>query len=376
MPRKINLSANTEAVLSSMNTNIDAMQNLMTDLALGREIYDEATQKVVSPAAANAIIHKFSLATLGIEDIRDRQAVRRGKRDHGREWLDIVENTVEMTVTQGMEQNEWFNTYVERMTIGYGDRLDFYSENDNLLFIAKAGESHHDHILQRLSYGEKMSIPTERRVVKIGADINRFLLGDVDWSRWIQSISKSYVVDTQYLAYNALGIAVTKLPVTSGFIGTGALNSTNKPAFDAIIANVQAANEGADVSIFGTKAALKKINALADVDWASIAQKDSFATTGLIGMYEGTPLVEIPQRFKDRTMTDKLFDDRKLYIMPLLDNKMVKMVDEGTTEITEVTEKGEEHGRWDDLMTYEVQRRYGCGVVCGRYFGQWTLPQQ
>ena len=36
MPRKINLSANTEAVLSSMNTNIDAMQNLMTDLALGR----------------------------------------------------------------------------------------------------------------------------------------------------------------------------------------------------------------------------------------------------------------------------------------------------------------------------------------------------
>jgi len=86
-------------------------------------------------------------------------------------------------------------------------------------------------------------------------------------------------------------------------------------------------------------------------------------------------MVEIPQRFKDKTMTVKLFDDSKLYIMPLLDNKMVKFVDEGDTEITSVDEKGEANGRWDDIMTYEVQRRYGVGVVCGRYFGQWTLPQ-
>lgn len=375
MAKRINLSANTEAVLSGMHTNIDSMTNLMTDLALGRDIVDEETQKVISPATANAKVLEFSRKTLCIENPKDRQEVRRGFRDHGREWLDIIENSAEVVVTQGMEENEWFNTYVEKMTIGYGDRLDFYSEDDNLLFIAKAGESHHDHILQRLTYGQRMNIPTYRHVVKIGADINRYILGDVDWSRWIQTIGKSYIVDAQYETYNALGTAVTKLPVTTGFIGTGALNATYKEQFDDIISNVQAANEGAEVSIFGTKTALKKIKALADVNWASIGQKDSVATTGIIGMYEGTPLVEIPQRFKDRTMTDKLFDDKKLYIMPLLDNKMVKFVDEGATEITEVTEKGETNGRWDDIMSYEVQRRYGVGVVIGRYFGQWTLPQ-
>ena len=43
------------------------------------------------------------------------------------------------------------------------------------------------------------------------------------------------------------------------------------------------------------------------------------------------------------------------------------------TEINEITQKGEEHGRIDDVMKYEVQRSFGVGVQIGRYFGAWTL---
>lgn len=374
MAKKLNLSANTEAALASMNTNIDSMTNLMTDLALGREIYDENTQKRISTAEANAKILDFSRQVLCIENPKDRTEVRRGFRDHGREFLDIIEDSADIVITEGMTNNEWFNTYVDRITIGYGDELRLYTDQEVLFAIAKAGESHHDHILQRLPRGQRMPISTTRHVVKIGADINRFMLGDVPWSQWVQNIGKSFIVDTQKEAYNALETAVTKLPVTTGFIGTGALSASTKAQFDEIIYNVQSANEGAEVSIFGTKAALKKVTALADVDWASIGQKDNFATTGIIGMYEGTAMVEIPQRFKDRTMTTKLFNDKELFIMPLLDNKMVKFVDEGDTEIVSVDEKGEPGGRWDDIMTYEVQRRYGAAVAVGRYFGRWTLP--
>ena len=375
MPNKINLSEETQSVLSEMRTDKDGMTRLMADLALGREIFDDKTQQKISNAEANGKVLTFSRKMLNIDNPRDRKQVRRGFQRHGREFLDIIEDSADIVITEGMRENGWFNTYVDKITIGYGDELRLTTTQDVLFAIAKAGESHHDHILQRLPRGQKMPINTTRHVIKIGEDINRFILGEVDWTRWIQNIGKSYVVDTQYEAYNALGTAVNKLPVTTGFIGTGALSGTTKSQFDDIIYNVQSANEGAEVSIFGTKAALKKITALADVDWASVSQKDSFATTGIIGMYEGTPMVEIPQRFKDKTMTTKLFDDSKLYIMPLLDNKMVKFVDEGDTEITSVDEKGEANGRWDDIMTYEVQRRYGVGVVCGRYFGQWTLPQ-
>ena len=374
MPKRVNLSENTRNVLSAMETDFDGMNRLMQDLALGRDIYDAETQKTISKADANAKVLEFSRKVLCIDDPKDRRSVRRGFRDHGREWLDIIEDTTEVTVSTGLNENEWFNEFVEKKNIAYGDRADFYSEEDTILSIAKTGESHHDHVLQRISAGEHVTIPTYRHVVKIGEDINSYILGDVDWSKMINSIGKSFILDTQKESYEALDTAVSKLPVTSGFIGTGALSATTKEMFDKIIANVEAANEGSGVAVFGTKAALKKITALADVDWANVAQKDNLANSGIIGIYEGTNLVQIPQRFKDKKMTTKVFDDKKLFIMPLVDNKLVKFIDEGDTEINEITDKGEQNGRWDDIMTYEVQRRYGVGVLIGRYFGQWTLP--
>lgn len=373
MGKKINFSANTQAVFSAMGTDYESMNHLMQDLALGREIFDEESQRMISKADANAKVLDFSRQVLAIGNVRDRQEVRRGLRDHGREWLDIIEDTVDLVITTGLQENEWFNTFVDSMTIGYGDRADFYSEEESILSVAKSGESHHDHILQRIAAGQTVPVPTFRHVVKIGADINRFILGDVDWAKMIQAVARAFVLDTQTEAYSALDSAVSKLPVTTGFVETGALSAATKAQFDRIIANVQAANDGAEVSIFGTQVALKKITALADVNWANTAQKDAMANSGIIGIYEGTPLVVLPQRFKDRNMNAMVFDDKKLFIMPMVENKFVKFIDEGVTEINEITDKGEQNGRWDDIMTYEVQRRYGVAVMIGRYFGQWTL---
>ena len=373
---RLNLSAHVVSALSAAKMdNIEQMQNFMTDLALGREMLNAEGDKI-SKAEANELVHDFSLKVLCINNVKDRKEVRQGFRDHGREWLDIIETTVETVVTYGISENEWFNDFVDKMTIGYGDRADFYSEEESILSIAKTGESHHDHVLQRIAAGQVVPVPVFRHVVKIGADINRYILNQVSWDKMILAIAKAYIIDTQSEAYAALDTAVSKLPVTTGFIGSGALSASTKDAFDAIIANVQAANEGATVGVFGTQTALKKITPLANVDWANNGQKDNLANSGIIGIYEGTPMVQIPQRFKDKTMTTKMFKDTKLFIMPMIDNKLVKFIDCGDTEINIVDEKGEQNGRWDDIMTYEVQRIYGVAVQIGRYFGQWTLPGQ
>lgn len=371
---KINFSAHVLNVFSEMGTDYELMNNLMQDVALGREIYDDENQRKISNVEANAKILEFSRKILGIDNPKDRTQLRRGFRDHGREWFDIIEDTVNLVITTGLQENEWFESFVERKAIAYGDRADFYSETDALFAVAKAGESHHDHVLQRLQPGVTQPVPTARYVVKIGADINRYITGDVDWSKMIQQIAKSFVAKTQEEALMALDSAVNKLPVTTGFIGTGALSAATKDNFDAIIANVSAANDGADVAIYGTRMALKKLNALADVDWASVSQKEAVSATGILGTYEGANLVVVPQRFKDRSMSAKVFDDKKLFLMPMVDNKFVKFIDEGDTAINEITDRGEQNGRWDDIMTYEVQRRFGVAVVIGRYFGQWTLP--
>lgn len=360
-------------VFANHKTSYEQISQLMKDVALGREIFDEASNRVISKAEANDKIYNFSLEVLGITKDTPKKEMRRAFRDHGREWFDIIEDTIDEYIAVGFDGNEWFNDIVESKNIAYGDRQDFKAEKDVILAVAKMGESHHDHILQRIGRNAPISIPTARYGIKIGEDINKYITGQTSWAEMVEAIAKAFIKKIQALVYSEVTNLSSQLP--SAVVGTGALSSTTKTAFDDIIEAVSAANDGSDVIIMGTKTALKKITSLADVNWGSRGQRDSVAQTGTIGIYEGTRLVEIPQRFEDKALTTKLMSDKKLVFLAVgSGDKPIKFVDEGDTEITEVTDKGESDGRWDDLMSYEVQRRFGVGTVIGRILGEWTLP--
>ncbi len=371
MPKMINFSAHVMSVFEEMKTDYEAMSNLMTDLALNHALFDAEAGRELTHAEANETIREFSKKVLQINDIRDRKAVRRAIRDNGRALYDILEDTLDISVATGLQEAEWFNALVEQKTINYGDRQDFYAEDDGVLAVAKVGESHHDHILQRLTAGQRYSIPTARYGVAIGADLNKFLLGETNWEKMVAAITKAFILKIQMEVFAEVKKAVASLPVDT-FKGTGALGQATKEKFDAIIENVGSVN-GSDVVIVGTKTALKKLNALSDVNYISAAQKEAVAKTGMLGDYEGTILVEVPQRFTDKTLTTRLFADDELYILPNIDNKFIKFVDEGDTEITEVTEKGAANGRTDDIKSYEVQRRLGVATVMAKNFGAWSL---
>ncbi len=361
----------TMAVFAAMDTDYDSMSNLMQDVALGRELFDSESGRTISKAEANAKILDFSRQVMGITDVKDAKAVRRAIRDNSREWFDIIEDTINVVIDTNFKESDWFNSLVDRKVIGFGDRQDFVIEDEDALFsIAKAGTSHHDHILQRLRGRQTISIPTELYVVKIGADINRYVLGDVDWSAWVANIARSYTAMIQEETYAQVGQAITALPAR--FKGTGTLDATTKATFDRIVGDVSAANNGAEVVIMGTKYGLSQVNGLADVYWGASAQKDSVMNSGNIGIYDGTRLVEIPNRFKDKTMQSYVFQPDELLIMPVIgeNGRFIKMIDEGDTEILEKMERGD---YLSDLQTYEVQRRMGFGLVLGRYFGFWKI---
>lgn len=163
--------------------------------------------------------------------------------------------------------------------------------------------------------------------------------------------------------------AGSQIPATAQFNKTGALTSETKDAFDTLIEDVSMANDNAPVVIMGTKTALKKLNNLSEVNWRADSQKESVAHTGMLGDYEGTILMEIPQRFANNNTAQKLVDSTKLFVMPLVDVKPVKFVDQGETELT-VDQIG---ATMDDRQTYEVQRRMGIGTFITNYFGTWTL---
>lgn len=373
MPKMFSL--HVQSVFDKHKTSFEAMSNLMQDVALRKELYDAQNDKILTIAQANDKIRMFAKDVLGISDLKNRKEVRRAVRDNGRLLYDIMEDTLDVAVTTGFQESEWFNRLVDSINLQYGDRQDFKVVDANaVLSVAKVGESHHDHILQRLRQGQRFSVATSRYAVKIGADINKFLLGDVDWTELIDAIAKAFIVKIQAEIYAEVDNAADKLPVKGDeFIGTGELSKSKKDKFDDIIENVSDANDGVDVVIMGTKAALKKLTALADVTWADEDSKKSVSHTGRLGDYEGTTLIEIPNRFTDKTFKTKVFNSNKLLILPVTEDKFIKFVDEGDTEVTEVTEKGEAGGRIDDLMTYEVQRNFGVATVIGRQFGQWTM---
>lgn len=369
---KTNFSAHVMNVFSAHKTDAECMTNLMTDLALGREIYD-ANGNVISKAEANDKVRSFCLDILEIGDNKDYKTIKRGWEDHHKEWFRVIEDTVDNVIEVGIQENEWFEDLVERKTLNYYDRQDFYIDTDSILAVAKAGVSHHTHPLQRLGKGRTISITPDLYVVKVGADINRYITGQEDWARLVNAIAIAFMKKIQSEVYAAVDTAAALLPVGgTGFVNTGTLSAATKSAFDEIIANVGDANDHAEVVIMGTKTALQKLNALGDVNWISNLAKDSVYNTGRMGLYEGTRLVEIPNRFEDRTLTTKVFSDKKLLIVPIIGNagKFVKVIDEGTVEFTH-TERDEKYT--SDLMTAEVQRRFGVGVVIGHQFGQWTI---
>lgn len=345
-------------------------RNLMFDLGRGREIYDDEQNRVISNDEANGAVRNICFSELGLSPkSTDKQIKRALKSDRANMLFEVIESVIDAEIEYGFRENEFFNDFVETRNVADGDRVDFFAEDDIILNVARVANGTHDLTIQRLGVGTPYTIPMSNYAVKVGSDIRLFLTGKKDWSTFISAVAKAYIKKIQDELYSEFMNAAKKLPVTNGFKGTGALAADKKDAFDEIISNVAAANNVDSVVIMGTKTALKKLNALTEVDWRSDALKESVNNTGILGTYEGTTLLEIPQRFKDNKYADKLVDSTVLLIFPVIDYKPIKFVDGGETTL-EVAEIG---GTLDDMQTYEAQRRMGVGTVITRQFGQWDI---
>lgn len=86
--------------------------------------------------------------------------------------------------------------------------------------------------------------------------------------------------------------------------------------------------------------------------------------------WEGIRLVEIPQNFKLNDTTNYIVDNQKLFIMPLSDNRFLKLVFEGDANIASVVDKDENQD-----MTYEYiyQQKLGLAVLTNLKWAMWNL---
>lgn len=195
------------------------------------------------------------------------------------------------------------------------------------------------------------------------------MTGAIDWAQFINKVYEAVDKKVNSMVYTALGSAGSSLPAGGQWVKTSPLNASTKDTLIQLVEDVQTAN-GTDVVIMGTKTALSKITALENVNWISEDMKKERNTTGRVGYFEGIRLAEIPQVFADGDTTTRLVDNSKLLIMPVADNKFIKVYDEGDAQVKEVSDG---NTNVDKTIEYEYQYKMGVGVVIGRLFGIWNI---
>lgn len=360
-------------VFAKYDATYEEAKNLMIDLFTGN-------LQGLSQAEANEKLRNLLKGCYGLDGVEKPTArqLRYAHLEHDRQVYQIIEEAIDLTVTLGLQENEWFNALVNSKNLSAGDENLFVVEEDNvILSIARMGKRHHDTILQRLMPGRTYSIDTDIYGAAVGADIDLFILGREPWDKLVRKITEAFVKKIQRMLFTEVNNAVNKLPVQNGFVDSGALANTPavRSAFNAIPMNVSIANNNADVTIMGTMLALQQLENLIQINWIADSMKEDVANNSRLGNYGRYNLVEIPQRFKTLTTAGPTyeFDNNKLYFFASGENKIVDFVDVGETIIDQVDERGEANGRIDDTKKYEVQREFGVAFRPGVYFGQWTI---
>ena len=327
--------------------------------------------KQYTKAEANDKIREVMFKVLGVEEGCSRKELRRAIRRHRQDVFEVIEETVQNLLVSGWGENPFFNEFVEMKSMALGDTNEFYVPDEVILTVSELSGNHHDIIRQRLGAGKTFPVKTSWYGVKIYTEYEAFMSGRVDWAGFIQKIYEAFDKKINDMVYASLMAAGDKLPNNAQFNKTSPLSAETKDTLITLIEDVQAAT-GNDVVIMGTKSALSKLTALSDVAWISNEMKEERHTTGRLGLWEGTRLVEIPQRFAPNDTTTRLVDNSKLLIMPVADNKFIKIYDEGDAVITENTDHAV---NMDMTLDYEYQQKMGVATVIGKYFGVWTIEQ-
>ena len=280
--KTLNFSNHINNVFSEMGTDYDSIKNLMFDRYKG-ELSDGITKR-----EANDKLRERKMKIFGLTKDSSKRDRERAYRDHAREFFDVIEEVSDFTVTTGLRDNEWFTTLVNYKNLKDGDEnLCVTKADDNVLSIARMGKRHHDTRLQRLPQGSTYQIETDLYGAAVGADIDRFILGQEDFTELTDALTKAFVLKVQELIFTELYNAYNKLPVTgrSQFVQSGALNATNRTLFNKTLQNVSVANDNSPVIIVGTMVGLQheligqlvKINLIEMIPHA-IDRDDKFLT--------------------------------------------------------------------------------------------------
>lgn len=331
---------------------------LMFDTAMSAE--------KVSKKEANGKIREVMFEVIGLDENASKKEIRKAIRRNQIAVYEVIEELIPNLVKTGWQENPFFQKYVEYRNMDIGDTNEFYVADESILTVSELSGNHHDLIRQRLGEGTAFSVKTSWYGVKIYAEFEKFMAGNVDWATFVQKIYEAFDNKVNSMLYEAVMAAGDKVLPTDMFTLSIQMQAQNVDKIIQLVDDVSAVN-GEEAVIMGTKVALSQLTKLQDVDWISDDMKVERNTLGRIGMWEGITLVEIPQAFAQNDLSKRMVDNKRLLVMPVGDNKFIKMYDEGDSQIKEVSDG---ITNMDKTIEYEYQQKMGVATVINKKFGQ------
>lgn len=320
---------------------------------LGVDLYKNRVQQY-SKSEGNDVIRKAFVEIIGTDKPDYRQF-----RKHKNEVFEIIEEVLEQTITDGMH-TPFFDQFVEYRDLELGDTNEFYVEDRSMLTIARHSGNHWDVRRQKLNIGDSFVVQAEPMAVAIYADFQRFLAGRIDWDAFIAKVGQSYAQEINDRVHTEFMATINYLP--AGFKETGTFS---EGTLLNIAEHVQAANQGANLVIAGTRTALSK---LTGVSTLSDGMKDELNKNGVLQYWNGYSLLPIPQSHKPNTLEFAVENDR--FIILPANAKPIKVVKEGSPLVKEVSDGLTNQ---DMSMEYKFIAKYGVATVFNMLYGQYSF---
>jgi hypothetical protein len=321
---------------------------------LAIDIYRGNVTQYSTKEKANEVLRNALIDLGNGQKVMNEKFFRKNKY----EIFEIIEEVLVELVSEGFEGQ--FNDFVEYRNLALGDTNEFYVPNDDELFeIAMISDGNGNLRRQRIEAGSSFLVSTNTYGVKIYEEFNRFLAGRIDWTEMINRIARSFNFKLANDIAQAVYDSFDKLSATYG------INSALDIAkLTELAQHVEAANRGAEVAIFGTKMALAKI----DPTYVSDSMKEQRNNVGYYGRLNGFDLREIKQGHKVGT-DDWIIDNDFLMVLPNVDNKFIKIVNEGEAFIQE--NPGGKSA--DQSLEYLFTMKMGIAILPSRRYGIYRI---
>ncbi|PLR72310.1 hypothetical protein [Bacillus sp. UMB0728] len=311
-----------------------------------------------SSEKASDVIRKAFFEIMGTE-----KPTFKDVRRHKVEVFEILEEVLDNTVINGVNEDEFFMQFAEVRNVALGDSIKFNVPDNSLLVASELAGNHWDITRQKLDAGVDFTVDTKAFGLAVYADFLAFLAGRIDFAALVAKVARAM----QDLIYQevAASFAAASASLPSQFKATGTYDESQ---LVEIAAHVEAASGTAPV-IVGTRKALAKVTAGINPALLSDRTKDNLNNTGRIEVVNGMTLVQLPTVHKANSF-EFAYDDNQLLILPSGENKPVKLVYEGDSLVKEVSDGTE---NMDMSLEYKFITKFGTNVVFSSLYGVYKL---